>query len=119
MKFIKIFIVVIFLSAVAQAASMKDTILISNAGGAICKVYAEEVGGDVESFSNMNVQVMMIAEKMGYTSNLQSYLSDVSKAKRILQNQLLKMHGSKLNVYNNWCIKFYNGYQKGLAKAYR
>lgn len=119
MKLIKVCIVVISLSLTIQAASVKETILISAAAGAICKIYAEEVGGNVEAFSNLNIQVMKIAEKMGYTNNFQSYLSEVSDMKRVLQNQLLKTHSSKLKVYNNWCIGLYDGYQKGLAKAYR
>lgn len=119
MRFVKILIIAMFISTMAQGASMKETILINNAGGGICKVCAEEVGGDVEAFSNMNAQIMKLAEKMGYTSNLQSYLSDVYKAQGILGKQLEKNYGSKLNIYNKWCIKFYNGYQNGLAKAYK
>lgn len=118
MKIIQIVIILISLNFIAQASSLKDTIIVSTAGGAICKIYAEEVGGDVEAFSNMNAGVMQIAEKMGYTNNMQSYISEVNKAKKVLQHLLLQKHGSKLNIYNDWCIKFYNGYQKGLAKAY-
>jgi len=114
MKLILIFII-IFLNLSVQAASLKETIFLSSAGATICKVYAEEVGGDVQAFSNMNVQITMIAEKMGYVDNLQSYLSEVFKIKKFLQNQLFKKHGSKLNVYNNWCTLLYDGYQKGLA----
>ncbi|MDT8338472.1 MAG: hypothetical protein RQ763_04660 [Sulfurimonas sp.] len=117
MKAIKILIVVSFLNLSLQAASMKETALISSAGGAICKVYAEEIGGDAEAFSEMNILVLQIAEKMGYTSDFQSYQADVATLRNILQKKLLQMHGSKLNVYNNWCIKLYNGFQDGLVKA--
>jgi hypothetical protein len=119
MKFIYILIVVIFLASTSHAATLKETVLITSAGGAICKIYAEEVGGDVEAFSDMNALIIKIAEKIGYLNDFQSYTADVSKAKSLLQNQLLQMHGSKLNVYNNWCIKFYNSTQNGLVKAYR
>lgn len=119
MKLVKIFTFILLLSTVSHATTLKDTVLVSNAGGVICKAYAEEVGGDAETFSNMNVQVMIIAEKMGYSSNLQSYQAEVYKVKKVLQDKLLKQHGSKLNVYNDWCIKLYNGYQRGLSQAYQ
>lgn len=120
MKFIQTFIfVVVFLNSIIHAASMRETVLISAAGGAICKIYAEKVGGDVEAFSNLNATIIQIAEKMGYTNNLQTYISDVNEIKNILQDQLLKTHGSQLSVYNDWCIKFYNGYQKGVDQASR
>ncbi len=118
MKFIKFFLyITLFLNSSIQAASVKETILISTAGGAMCKMYAEKVGGDVEAFSNLNIQSMKVAESMGYTNNLESFISEVNEIKRLLQEQLLKIHGSELNVYNNWCIRFYNGYQKGVQKA--
>lgn len=119
MKAIKIVIVVLFLNLSLQAASMKETLLLGSAGGMICKVYAEEVGGDVEAFSEMNIMSLQIAEKMGYTNDFQAYLADVSTLKSILQKQLLKTHGTKLNIYNNWCIRFYNGVQNGIKKAYK
>lgn len=119
MKFIQILTIAMYLNSVAQAASMRDTILISTAGGAMCKIYAEEVGGDVKAFSEMNTVVLKLAEKMGYLDDFQTYQAEVRQVKNILQDQLLQKHGSKLNIYNDWCIKFYNGFQNGIAKAYR
>lgn len=117
MNLVKIFIISILLNSMLQAASMKDTVLLGAAGSDICKVYAYDVGGNEELFIELNVLVMKIAEKMGYTDDLESYISDVSSFKVLLQQQLVKQYGSKLNVYNNWCIQFYNGFQNGLAKA--
>lgn len=119
MRFIKIIILAILLSSMLNAASIKETIVVATVGGAICKNYAEEVDGDVEAFSDMNVAVMKLADKMGYIKDLNAYLSGVNKIKGVFEKQLLKKHGSKLNVYNDWCIKFYNSYQDGLAKTYR
>lgn len=119
MKVIRILIVVSILNLTIYAASMKETVLINSAGGAICKVYAEEVGGDVEAFSEMNIIILKLADKMGYTNDFLLYQENVANVKGILQKQLLKIHGSKLNVYNNWCIRFYHGFQNGIEKAYK
>ena len=117
MKSLKVLIIVMCLSLSMDASSLKNTILVSAAGGAICKNYAEEVGGNVKAFSEMNVVVMKVAEKMDYTNNFQDYISKVDKIKTMLQNQLFNKYNSKLDIYNNWCIKFYKGYQKGINKA--
>lgn len=109
----------ILISPTAQSATMEQTVKLSAAGGALCKIYAEELGGDVQAFSEMNIMTMQIAEKMGYTTNLQSYLSEVNKIKTVLKNQLLEKHGSKINIYNDWCVRFYNGFQNGIAEAYK
>src|SRR3989339_1951673 len=118
MKFIQICALIVLLSSLLQADSMKDSMLVGAAGGLMCKVYAEEIGADVKAFSDMNAQLLQVADKLGYLNNLQSYLSEVDKLKHILKNQLLQKHNSNLNIYNNWCIPFYNGMQKGLAEAY-
>lgn len=120
MKFIQmIFIFTIFLNTMLHATNLRETIFIFAAGGALCKIYAEEVGGDEEAFSNMNVVVFKIAEKMGYANNLQSYTTEVSEWKDALKIELLKKHDSKLNIYNNWCVKLHDSFVKGIAKAYQ
>lgn len=118
MKFIKISIALMFVNTILQAQSMEDTLVFGNATGAICKVYAEEVGGNSQAFADMNVNTMTLAKKFGYLNDIDSYLLKVSTVKDFLQKELLKQHGSHLNVYNNWCIRAYNGYVKGAAKAY-
>jgi len=112
-------ILLIITSHTTQSATMEQTVKLSAAGGVLCKIYAEEVGGDVQAFSEMNTVTMQISEKMGYTANFQTYLSEVNKIKAVLNDQLLQKHGSKLNIYNDWCIRFYNGFQNGVAKAYK
>lgn len=109
----------ILVSQAAQSASLEQSVKISIAGGTMCKIYAEEVGGNVEAFLDMNLMAMQFAEKMGYTKNLQSFNSEVGMFKTALQEPLLQEHGSKVNVYNDWCIRFYKGFQKGIAKTYQ
>jgi hypothetical protein len=113
-----LFFVLIFLSHSVWAATLEQTIKISAASGGLCIIYAEEVGGDVQAFSELNVAVMQIAEKMGYTNNLQSYLSDVHKVKKFMHDGLMKKYGSKLNIYNDWCIRVLSGFQNGLARSH-
>lgn len=107
-----------FFSFSAHSTTMEQTVKMSTAMGSICKTYAEEVGGDVNAFAEMNLMSMQIAEKSGYTNDLQSYLSEVNFLKNALQDQLLKEYGTKINVYNKWCPRVYNGFKKGLANAY-
>ena len=114
-----VLVLLILTSCTAQSATMENTVKLATAGGALCKIYAEEVGGDVQAFIEMNTLTMQIAEKMGYTDNFQSYASEVNKIKTLLSDELLKQHDSKLSVYNDWCIRFYDGFQNGLAKAYK
>lgn len=117
----KFALILLFISITnsARAASLEETVKISASGSALCKIYAEEVGGSVQAFIEMNVVVMQIAEKLEYTENLQSYLSEINQMKAILHEMLVQKHGSNINIYNDWCFRFYKGYQNGLAKFYK
>ena len=46
---------------------------------------------------------------MGHTKNLNSYLTEVRLIKEAFDSKLIEEHKTKLNVYNNWCIKFHDG----------
>ncbi len=107
------FLILISLNFILQASSLKGTIIFGTVSSAVCKTYAEEVGGNVEIFSNMNVEVLKLAEKMGYTDNFQSYVFEINELRKKLQPLLLEKYGSKINIYNSWCMKIYKGYQRG------
>ncbi len=115
---IALFLGFIFLSHSAWSSSLEQTIKISAASGGLCIIYADEIGGDVQAFSDLNVLTMQIAEKMGYTNNLQSYLLDIHKVQKIMHANLMEKYGSKLNVYNEWCIRFYDGVKNGMGRLY-
>lgn len=109
--------IVALLNSALCGASLKETIIGSSVAGAICTTYAEEVGGDVEAFSEMNAFTLKIAEKLGYANDIHDYLANIHRLKKTIEKRLLKIHHTKVNVYNNYCIKVYNGFQKGLAKS--
>lgn len=109
----------ILASHTTKSATIEQSIKISLASGLLCKIYAEEVGGDVQAFSEMNILALQFSEEMGYTTNLQSFTSEVDKIKILLKKELQQRYSSKLNVYNDWCIRTYEGFQKGVAKAYK
>ena len=105
-------------STVAQSASMEDTIKLSIAGGGVCKVYAEEVGGDVEAFSELNIFALKAAEEMGYTDDFQGFTQEMKVMSSMLKTMLMDKYGSKVDAYNDWCIRFYNGFLNGIGRAY-
>lgn len=117
MEVIRILVIVSFLNLSIYASSLHDLVITSFAGSQICKAYAVKVGGDAKIFSEMNMNILKIADKMEYTKDMQSFESDVVVVKNILQKQLSLKYGSKLNIYNDFCVKFYNGYVNGIAKA--
>ncbi|MEH6628765.1 MAG: hypothetical protein V7739_20175 [Motiliproteus sp.] len=102
----------------SYSANLEQTIKTSAAGGSMCKVFAEQVGGDEQAFIEMNIIVMQLAEKMGYTKDLPSFVSEVNYIRDVLKHELIKRHGSMLNVYNDWCIRFYKGVKNGIASGY-
>lgn len=108
---------VMFSSTSALSADMEKTVKLGNAGLSLCLNYAEEVGGDVEAFKELNMAIAEIAEKMHYTDDLPRYLNEIHAIKKLLHEKIMKEHGTKLDGYNNWCIKFYTGIQNGLAKT--
>lgn len=103
------FIVFAMASHMANSATVEQTVKISLAGGALCMSYAEEVGGDVKIFQDLNAMVLLMADKLGYTKDLNIYLEEVRYLRDELGDQLLEVHKTKLRVYNNWCVRFYNG----------
>ncbi|MDO8343228.1 MAG: hypothetical protein Q7T48_08535 [Cellvibrio sp.] len=108
---------VIFFSNAALSADLEKTVKLGTAGLSLCLNYAEEVGGDVEAFKELNMTITEIAEKMHYTDDLPRYLDEIHTIKKFLHENIMKEHGTKLDGYNNWCIKFYTGIQNGLAKT--
>ena len=107
-----------FLSTVAQSASMEDTVKLSIAGGGVCKVYAEEIGGDVDAFGELNLMALQVAEKLGYTNNFQEFAKETEVLTKLLKEMLMDKYDSKLDAYNDWCIRFYDGFINGLSRAY-
>lgn len=97
------------ISFTTNAEKLEPTIKVALAAGALCKIYAQEIGGDVNAFSEMNKNILLIADKMGHTKNLNSYLTEVRLIKEAFDSKLIEEHKTKLNVYNNWCIKFHDG----------
>jgi hypothetical protein len=93
--------------------------MVSAAGSLMCKIYAEEVGADQQPFIDMSAHVIQVAEKLGYTDDFQSFTQDVHEIKATFEKLFAKQNKSKLDIYNDWCIRFYNGYLNGIAKAYK
>lgn len=114
----KFFLIMIlaFMPFSVSALSLEQTIKMSAAVGSLCQAYAVAVDGDVEAFSEMNVLVLQISEKMGYTNNMRSYILEVNEIRNVLSNKLREEYGSELSIYNNYCVKFYNNFQSSLAK---
>jgi hypothetical protein len=102
----------------AFSASMEETIKFSLTGGSVCKVYAEEAGGDVEAFTELNLYIMQVAEKLGYTDDFQAFVSEIRLSNTILKTMLMEKYDTKADAYNDWCIRLYDGFQSGIAKAY-
>jgi hypothetical protein len=111
-------LVVFLASHSAKAANLEETIMISAAGSVMCKIYAEEVGAAEQPFIDMSTHVIQVAENLGYANNFQSFIRDVHEIKAVLKDQLTRTHKSKLDIYNDWCTRFYNGYLNGIARAY-
>lgn len=101
-----------------RTISVKDTVKFALAGGALCKKYAEEVGGDVEAFSELNVLVVLTATELGYMEDFPALVRELRPIGSMLDVMLKKEHGSALKAYNDWCMRFYNSYQNGIKKAY-
>jgi len=114
-----VFLVPFFLTSLStNAGNIESTIKVALAAGGLCKIYAEEIGGDVNAFSEMNINIMLVADKMGYTKNLNSYLTEVRLIKEAFDSKLIEEHKTKLNIYNNWCIKFHDSIVDEINKWY-
>lgn len=117
MNNIKILTIALMLNITSYGATLKETIVVGIAGGSICKTYAEQVNGDVDAFTNVNVMAIKVAEKMGYTDNLVTFNNEVKQTKNLLEKELKNKYRSKKDAYNDWCVRFYNGFQKGFNSA--
>jgi len=107
---IKIILLFLLLFSNSYATSMKETVYMGVAGSALCKLYAEKLGGSVEQFSQMNVMTLKISERLGYTDDMPKFLDEIKSMKKVFQHELIKIHGSELNIYNDWCIRFLNSF---------
>lgn len=107
----------IFNSEVIHADDLKTTVLISQAGSALCKNYAEELGRNSDGFTDMNKSTLLIANQLGFDESLQDYISTVDALKKQLHIKLINEYGSTSKIYFDWCQKLYLGYQKGLEKG--
>ncbi len=115
---IKIFLLIFLAVAInAQEMTMRQNVLFTVAASGICKNYALKVGGNAEAFSELAVFTIKIADKMGYTKNFQSFVKEVDFVKTVLQKLLSQKYNSKLDVYNDWCIRLYKGFQKGYRRS--
>lgn len=66
-----------FASNYSHSANIEQTIKASAASGLICKSFAAQIGSEEQVFIEMNIIVMQVAEKMGYTQDLPSFISEV------------------------------------------
>ena len=117
--FVVLSLAVFLASHSAKAADLEQTIMISAAGSLMCKIYAEQVGADEQPFIDMSTHVIQVAEKLGYTNDFQSFTRDVQDLKATFEELFSKQNKSKLDIYNDWCTRFYKGYLNGIARAYK
>jgi hypothetical protein len=110
-KFILTFILVFF-PTISQSANLEEYTKVSNVAAMVCKNYAEDLNVDAEKFSKMYIIILRFSEKMGYVNDAKAYMSEIDYLKSILQDELLKEYGSKMNIYNKWCSRVYSGFQK-------
>lgn len=96
----------------AIAATMEEQVKGAHAVGALCKVYAEEIGRDSSHFSELNIQTIQIAEKLGYTNDFEKYKNEVSNLQELLDQKLKKQYRSVQEIYVDWCRRFYEAFIK-------
>lgn len=101
----------------SYSANLEQTIIVSQAGSALCKNYGDELNQNTENFSEMNLSALAVARSVGLTDNLQKYLATVESLKKEMHNQLINQYGSKNKVFYDWCPRLYKGYQNGVNKG--
>jgi len=117
-QLVKVFLpILLTISMHAKGMTMEQNTEFAIASAGACKNYALEVGGDTEAFSNMFMVGLKVAEKLGYTNDTQSFLAKIDYIKKAIEKHLAKKYNSKVDAYNDWCIRFYKGFQKGYRRG--
>jgi len=105
-------VLVMFSLQPAIAATMEEQVKGAQAVGALCKAYAEEIGRDSSHFSELNMQTIKIAEKLGYTDDFENYKTEVSALQEVLDKRLRDQYRTVQEIYGDWCRRFYEAFIK-------